>query len=1015
MATLSGKVIGNYEILEEIGRGAMGVVFKAKQLSMDRVVALKFLPKRMAQDEKRVQRFIREARAAGKLSHPNIVSVHDVGQAGGMHYISMEYVDGASAHTRVKKNGPMKEADAVELGLQIAGALKMAHDNGILHRDVKPDNFLLDSSGRARLADLGLARFETGESDDAHLTQEGTALGTPHYMAPEQARGEKVDHRSDLYSLGASLYVLASGKTPFEGPTAAVILVNVLQKDPVPLRRHAPHLSPGFCAVVEKLMAKSPDARFKDARAVVEALEQVRAGVYAAPGGSGTGLRRPTTGPHSGVKATTGPQSPLRSASTGPVGRIGPRTMAASRRGKSGGSPALFAGLGIGAAALLLVLLFAMGGGGTPAKPRNASNDEIPAAPANPTPARNAAKTPAASASQAPRPTQTDFAARNERPEPAYTPAPVQPAQPAQQPSAGFARAEEDAKSAFRAGQVARALDGLTAFAQGNAGSTEGQQARRLNETLGEQAREWARARLAEAQAAEAAKDFEKAGGTLAFLQQNLPQAMRDELKVGEALARVQAAASAVRRARFGEALKSFEAPALSGQYAKASETAGALRRDPALAGFEKETDALPDLLDAVKKVDAAALQGLDTLRKAKPELRIVTLRSGALEGIVTKVDGEKVELRIGSDDGAPVTAFKGGELGCRFRLQLSKQAEPATPADWIARAALYANADALSPEDTAAAKRAVESAKGHPLAPYYAARLDERARALDADPARKAWAAIELASDEDLDAAKKKDLAAKLADFEAQFGNGEFAKSKAEQIAALKQRLGLGAGAAAAAQDANKTAEGDAAAGKAELEKKGWKVTGDWINDPKRPGAFHVKGGGKIEWAKTDAALQVFVQPAQEGAAGVYVRYDAEALGKFRQSLGGFANFIGGALDEVKDGYGVRVAGGGADVYGPKNPIGNGPGRGGRGRGGRGFGGERMSEVSEAAGKLPGKTSDAQVAGGVRVVVAVQGDKLTVQVNGRNMNTGGNTPRGEGGAAIVVEGDADVMIEKQQ
>lgn len=697
--------------------------------------------------------------------------------------------------------------------------------------------------------------------------------------------------------------------------------------------------------------------------------------------------------------------------------RVGPRTMATSRARNATGSPALFAGLGIGAAALLLILLFAMGGGGTPARPHNASNDEIPLAAAPVNPARTATKTPAApishTAQQTPRPAPTDFAAHNDRPAPAYV-----PAQPAPQPNAGYARAEEDAKNAFRAGEIAKALDGLNAFAQTNAGSSEGQQARRLNETLSEQAREWAQKRIDEALDAYTAKDFAKAGGTLAFLQQNLPPAMRDELKVGEKLELVQAASAAARRARFGEALKAFEAPALSGQYAKASETAGALRLDAALAGFQKETDSLPDLLDAVKKVDAAALQGLDTLRKVQPDLRIVTLRSGALDGIVTKVDGEKVELRIGSDAGAPVTAFKGGELGYRFRLQLAKQTEPATPADWIARAALYANADALSPGDAAAAKQAVEHAKAHPLAPYYAARLDERARAVDADPARKAWTAIELASEEDLDASKKKDLAEKLAGFEAQHGGSDFAKSKAEQIAALRKRLGAGAAAAQAdPKDAAKANAGDAAAGKAELEKKGWKVTGDWANDPKRPGAFHVKGGGKIEWAKADAALQVFVQPAQEGAVGVYVRYDAEALAKFRQSLGGMANFIGGALDEVKDGYGVRVAGGNADVYGPKNPVANVPGRGGRGRGGRGggFGGDRFQEISETANKMPGKTGDAQAAGGVRVVVAIQGEKLTVQVNGRSMNTGSNTPRAEGGAAIVVEGDADVLIEKQQ
>ncbi|HYG77102.1 MAG TPA: serine/threonine-protein kinase, partial [Planctomycetota bacterium] len=142
MATLTGRTLGGYLIEEELGRGAMGVVFKARQLSMDRHVALKFLPKRLAQDEKVVGRFLREARAAGQLSHPHIVSVHDAGVVDGLHFIAMEFVDGTTVHKRVKDKGPFSEKETLEIGGQIADALRYAHGRGILHRDIKPDNFL---------------------------------------------------------------------------------------------------------------------------------------------------------------------------------------------------------------------------------------------------------------------------------------------------------------------------------------------------------------------------------------------------------------------------------------------------------------------------------------------------------------------------------------------------------------------------------------------------------------------------------------------------------------------------------------------------------------------------------------------------------------------------------------------------------------------------------------------------------------------------------------------------------
>ena len=280
MATLTGRTLGGYLILEELGRGAMGVVFKARQLSMDRDVALKFLPNSLAKDERVVARFLREARAAGQLSHPNIVGVHDAGVIDGLHFIAMEFVNGNSVYKRMQKNGPYSEKEALDIAAQIAEALKMAHGRGILHRDIKPDNFLIDSEGRVRLADLGLARFQNDAKNEANLTQDGSTLGTPNYMAPEQCAGNTLDARSDLYSLGASIYVMASGQNPYEANTAAAIMVKAMTEPPRPLKEMNPQLSPGFVAMVEKMMAKEAARRFQDAQQVLAAIEKCKAGTY---------------------------------------------------------------------------------------------------------------------------------------------------------------------------------------------------------------------------------------------------------------------------------------------------------------------------------------------------------------------------------------------------------------------------------------------------------------------------------------------------------------------------------------------------------------------------------------------------------------------------------------------------------------------------------------------------------------------------------------------------------------
>ncbi|MEK7269686.1 MAG: protein kinase [Planctomycetota bacterium] len=251
-------LIAGFDVIARIGQGAMGVVYKARQRALDKIVALKILAPHLARDVKYIERFLREARAAGQLNHANVVRGIDVGESNGFHYFAMEFVEGETLYDRIKREGRLPERTAIAIAHQIARGLDHASRRGIVHRDVKPGNVLLTAEGVAKLADLGLARqlgFET-DADDG-------ALGTPNYIAPEQARGEPdVDSRADVYSLGATLYHLLTGKPPFTGPTAAVIMTKHLT-DPVRWPEDATGVSAGARAIVEWAMGKDRARRYQ--------------------------------------------------------------------------------------------------------------------------------------------------------------------------------------------------------------------------------------------------------------------------------------------------------------------------------------------------------------------------------------------------------------------------------------------------------------------------------------------------------------------------------------------------------------------------------------------------------------------------------------------------------------------------------------------------------------------------------------------------------------------------------
>ena len=257
----------DYEIVSEIGRGGMSIVYRAIERELEREVALKVLPISLAGDGQMVERFLREARTAARLEHPHVVPIWRVGRAGGVPFIAMKLVHGPTLGDLLANRGALPGAQVRRILVETASALAHAHGCGVVHRDIKPDNILLEPDGRALVTDFGIARA----TREGRLTASGTAIGTPRYMSPEQARARPVDGRSDLYALGVVAYECLVGHVPFDGPDpVGILLAHVEQPVPVPTL-HDPEAR-ALWPVVERLLAKHPDDRFEDARALLTAL-----------------------------------------------------------------------------------------------------------------------------------------------------------------------------------------------------------------------------------------------------------------------------------------------------------------------------------------------------------------------------------------------------------------------------------------------------------------------------------------------------------------------------------------------------------------------------------------------------------------------------------------------------------------------------------------------------------------------------------------------------------------------
>src|SRR3984957_18696718 len=279
------ETISHFRIVEKLGEGGMGVVYKAVDIRLDRPVALKFLPDKIAKDSQAVERFRREARAASALNHPGICTIYDIGEQDGRAFIAMEFIDGETLRSHIHGK-PLSLEETLKFGIQIAEALDTAHTEGIIHRDIKPANIFVTKRGQAKVLDFGLAKLvpkgvavtDSGDETSDSTSIAGMISGTPSYMSPEQIRGDSLDPRTDIFSLGLVLYEMATGRQAFSGGTGGMIIEAVLTRSPVPARSINSDIPPRLEEIIAKAIHKDREQRYQHAADIRTDLQRLERG-----------------------------------------------------------------------------------------------------------------------------------------------------------------------------------------------------------------------------------------------------------------------------------------------------------------------------------------------------------------------------------------------------------------------------------------------------------------------------------------------------------------------------------------------------------------------------------------------------------------------------------------------------------------------------------------------------------------------------------------------------------------
>jgi serine/threonine-protein kinase len=276
---LTGQTLGDFRVVRRLGQGGMGQVYLAEQISLRRKVALKILRADLARDPAALQRFQAEAEAVARFTHANVVQVYAIGEANGLHYMALEYVEGRNLRDYLARKGSPDLPVVFSIMRQVAAALQRAGEAGLIHRDIKPENILITRAGEVKVADFGLSRCFMPDQAPLSLTQTGVTMGTPLYMSPEQVEGKSLDPRTDIYSFGVTCYHMLAGQPPFRGETAFEVAVKHVRDEPVPLQQVRPDLPPGLCELVQRMMAKEPAQRVQTCRDLLRELTRLQENV----------------------------------------------------------------------------------------------------------------------------------------------------------------------------------------------------------------------------------------------------------------------------------------------------------------------------------------------------------------------------------------------------------------------------------------------------------------------------------------------------------------------------------------------------------------------------------------------------------------------------------------------------------------------------------------------------------------------------------------------------------------